>query len=77
MGAEIAFAALWLVSIPLMSWILVAGVTFLGALLGDSRDNDFGGAAIGLFVGWALSVGWFIFAVVKIVLHVVEVIRLI
>lgn len=79
MGAEIAFAALWLVSIPIVTWALIAGGAVLGGLVGGSgsRDAEVEGAGVGMIVGWLFAAGYFVLAVVKIVLHVVEVIRLI
>lgn len=62
-------------------WAIVAFTTpalfpVLGAgALGLITDNE-GGAFLGALLGWILGIGWFIFALVKAILFVVQAIGL-
>jgi len=78
MGSLILFTLIWLVSIPVVTWGLIALALFLtGFFFMKTDEPGVGKVSLGFFIGWLLAVGYWILAGYHIVTNVIEIIRLI
>ena len=80
MPGLILASLIWLVTIPVATWGIIALSLLVSGYLSTFTNKDepgVGRVAIGFFTGWVLAVTYWVFAGYHIVTNLIEIIRLI